>query len=133
MSEHDFMATAFVRSVSALKDVSVRYFGDGLEIGFKAYQGFMPNVLQGVAAVLDIVVDDGPRAIRGTLETLKHVAPRGVWYRYRFVPELPHELFFVLDYDHLWSNVCRVRIESPHGSHKLDNLFYREPFIAVPV
>ncbi len=133
MGSLDFMAFAFVRSAKALRDIRVRVADGWLELEFKAYKGFTPCAIQGVAVVLDVLTDEGPREIRGSLNIKKISAPRGAWYKYRFMPENPNEFLLVVERDDLYSNVSKVRLVSPHGSLELKNSFCFEPFEAVPV
>ena len=128
MNERDSVAIA----VRGVRDVDFRLVDDGLELGLKAYRGFAPGAFHGVNAILDIMTDRGRRLIPGSLETVRTAIPSGVWYKYRFVPDRSHEIFFILDWDCLWSNVLKIQLVTLHGLHDMYNPFFRQPF-AAPV
>lgn len=102
----DFRAPAIRRSLAALLDLGFRLDSDAVEIGLRACYGFRPLALDGQAVALRVHTIDGWRDIRGHL-AFSPAAPRhGTWYKYRFWPDKPHELFFVLEEGRCrWTNI----------------------------
>lgn len=127
MTTKDFMDEAFPQSSRSIVDLDVRLSGSELFVSFKGFQGFCPAAFDDGSAVLEIVTDQGPKRLQGRLQSEPVPVPRGVWYRYRFVPEKDYEIFWILDWDILWTNVKKVSITTPSGSYVADNPFFRAP------
>jgi len=122
----DFMAPALRRSLEAVRDVSVRFDVDTLIIGLRAFSGFRPHALRGHEVVLRTDTLEGWREIRGRIVPDPRQPRHGTWYDYRFVPDIPHEIYHVIDSDRChWTNVERVGFASPSGVRSVRNRLYR--------
>ncbi|MBI5654208.1 hypothetical protein HZC53_00935 [Candidatus Uhrbacteria bacterium] len=121
------MDQAFPQSSRSIDDLDVRLASSDLFISFKGFQGFCPAAFEGGSVALEVVTDQGLKQLHGQLRSEPVSGPRGVWYRYRFVPDKDYEIFWILDWDSLWTNVKKVSIATPSGSFAAENPFFRAP------
>jgi len=106
MELYDFRAPAIRRSLAALLDLGFRLEPDGLTVGLRALCAFRPLAFDGQMVALRVDTIDGPRDIRGRLRHDPTAPRHGTWYKYRFWPDKPHELFFVLEEGRCrWTNI----------------------------
>ena len=129
----DFMAVAYKRSLQAVEIIDVRYNCREVSIGFKVKGVFTPKAFHQRKISLRLITDEGPRMVSGRLITEKSPLPRIDCFRYRFLPDKPHEMLLVLDWeDCRWSNVESLIFPQAQGEHVFNNLFARAPVAVSP-
>ncbi|MFZ6015608.1 MAG: hypothetical protein ACOYUZ_04630 [Patescibacteria group bacterium] len=124
----DSREPSIYRSLQNVVAISIRPLNNGksLEIRFKAYKLFAPAAMEVIALDLEVCFNGRTRIIAGVLRAIVQSSPRGLWYSYEFLPDIPGDLGLIAFQGcNLDSNIKKISTDSVKPKWSMENLFFK--------